>query len=266
MSNILIESFIGAFPVLKFLPKKLRYYSMLKHEVALPSVINYLEEFQREGITIIPNFLNRETINLMRNNIPSIEKFEESPEGDKALFYRNAHMLPEFQIFFENPLIKSLIRSHIGDKAIPIRQIIEWRRTFGQVLAFDRMFHMDTWKHRVKAFLYLHDVNESDAPLTYLKRSQRGAWRLPMEAKINQHYQINSQGYALNEETAFVGCYWPYEVEQLKRTYGFSELICTGQAGTLIIFDARGLHKANVLYNEYRQVLISYWVHNGHHT
>ena len=79
-------------------------------------------------------------------------------------------------------------------------------------------------------------------------------------------YKTNECGYAISHDIAFVGCYWPYEVNELKDAYGLEDVACTGTAGTLVLFDARGIHRATELHSAYRKLLIRYWIQKGNHT
>ncbi len=268
MAAFSVDRYLGVLPVLAFLPKRQLYYASRRR--ATPVTAEFREHFEtlkRDGVVIIPNFVDRATAAAMLERVPGdADRFEQSPEGDQALFIPNAHTLPGFEVFFDNAVIKNVVTSYIGEDAVPLRRSIEWRRTHGQIITFDRMYHVDTWKYRVKAFLYLHDVGPDDAPMTYVRKSHRGRWRLPMEARIASGYKVDDRGYAANEDLAYIGCYWPYEVDELRRTRGMSDVVCTGKAGTLVIFDARGIHRATELKSACRKILISYWVCAGHHT
>lgn len=232
----------------------------------LDSVSEHVSTLNRDGIVVIPGFLSEEHCQSILNNQPDDPKFMMSPEGDKSKFYLNADRNQAFSSFFNDARISRIMKGYIGENAVPLRQSMEIRTEKGSVNAFNRFFHMDSWKPRVKAFLYLHDVAEDDAPMCYLKGSHKGHWRLPMEYKMAMQYQAGDHGYSKDLDVVWIGCYWPYEVSDLKREYDLQEVICTGKAGTLIVFDARGLHKATELVSEFRKILISHYIAEGHNT
>ncbi|MGM9515879.1 phytanoyl-CoA dioxygenase family protein [Roseateles sp. DB2] len=230
------------------------------------SVAPYISQLNQDGIVMIPGFLSEEQCQSICRNKPDQEEFTLSTEDDKSMFYLNAARHPAFADFFEDPRTVRIMKGYIGENAVPLRQSMEIRTVKGSVHAFNRMFHMDSWKPRVKAFLYLHDVTTDDAPVVYLKGSHKGDWRLPMEYKTHTLYQTSETGYAKDLDVVWVGCYWPYEVNEIKKKHGLQEQVCTGKAGTLVVFDARGLHKATELINDHRYILINHYIAEGHNT
>lgn len=259
------DSYIGLASVLGYFPRRWCYYASLRRRLESQED-QEISKLRRDGIAIIKDFLDASVIKALNLSLPAEREFETSVEGDQSLFRLRASEIPGLNGFFNDPRLHRIMNSYIGADAVPHRQSIEWRKDRGQVLACDRMYHMDTWKLRLKAFLYLHDVTERDAPMQYLRGSHRGSWRFPMEAKIARDYRTTSRGYAASPEIAYLGCYWPYEIDELKEQYGMEEVTCTGSAGTLVVFDTRGLHRATELLGDGRRVLISYWIRNGHHT
>jgi hypothetical protein len=228
------------------------------------SVKDYVSALKKDGVVTIPDFLSEDQCLAICANQPDREKFITSPEGDQALFYLNANENPVFSDFFNDERILLIMKGYIGENAVPLRQSMELRVDKGPLISFNRMFHMDSWKPRVKAFLYLHDVTENDAPVCYLRGSHEGDWRLPMEYKIACQYRTGEDGYAQDLDVVWVGCYWPYEISSLKKAHGLEEVVCTGTIGTLVVFDARGLHRATGLVNECRKILISHYIIEEH--
>jgi Phytanoyl-CoA dioxygenase (PhyH) len=230
------------------------------------SVKDYVSNLNRDGMVVIPNFLTQEQCQRLIKSQPDDTKFMASPEGDESKFYLNANANPAFSAFFDDARIPRIMKGYIGENTVPLRQSMEVRTKKGAVHAFNRMFHMDSWKPRVKAFLYLHDVAEGDAPLCYLKGSHKGHWRLPMEYRMHKQYQAGDNGYSKDLDVVWVGCYWPYEVANFKSENDLEEVVCMGKAGTLVVFDARGLHKATELVSDSRKILISHYIAEGHNT
>jgi hypothetical protein len=249
-----------------FLVRRMSFYETKPTLAPPPDLAEAFAQLSRDGVAVVPRFLNGAVVKAMCEGLPPLEHFEESPEADKSIAFSGADHVPSLRPFFHDPRLRRLVQAYIGDDATPARRKVEIRRTQGQVLAFDRLFHIDTWKHRLKLFLYLHDVGEDDAPLVYLKGSHKGSWRRRTEWLIYRKYKVGPSGYAADTDLSYIGCFWPYEINEIKARHGFSEFTCTAPAGSLIMFDARGVHRATPLLNSSRTLLIDYWVRRGHHT
>jgi hypothetical protein len=112
----------------------------------------------------------------------------------------------------------------------------------------------------MSAFFYLNDVGPDEAPLVYLKGSHKQSlWRIQKEREFFRYYGKDANGQYLNEESAYCGCFLPTEVRRLTERYGFRQMVCTARAGTLIIFDNLGLHRATPLKKNHRLLLSAYW-------
>jgi phytanoyl-CoA dioxygenase PhyH len=260
--------YIPALAVPKFQLRKLAYLRRLRHhalDVPDAAVTGYVSALRRDGIVVIPNFLDASTVDAMRRAVPDEAAFAVSPEGDRALRYHDAGDIHAFAPFFNHPIIRETARAYISADAIALRQEVVLKVVHGDFLCFEQFPHMDTWKMRMKAFLYLEDVGADNGPMIYYKGSHRGLWRLPMEARVASWYRTDPQGYAVPEDY-YLGCFWPHEVQRLVEAHGYRETVCTVPAGTLVMFNGRGLHRATPLHSGRRLVLSSYWIHRGDHT
>lgn len=77
---------------------------------------------------------------------------------------------------------------------------------------------------------------------------------------------VDDRGFGGDTDIWYLGCFWPDEVAQLRNDFGYSDVSCAGRAGTLVVFDGRGLHRATALQSGRRLVLTSYWIQEGAHT
>jgi hypothetical protein len=248
--------------------RKLAYLRRLqRNAVDAPAaeVTDYVNAIRRDGMVVVPNFLDAGTIEAMCHAVPDEADFVVSEEGDRALFYHDAGKIDAFDPFFKHRIIEETAQAYISANAIPLREEVCLKTVHGDVLAFEQFPHIDTWKMRIKAFLFLEDVGQDNGPMIYYKGSHRGLWRLPMEARVASWYRTDPEGFAVPEDY-YLGCFWPHEVQRLVDAYGYRETICTGPAGTLLMFNGRGLHRATPLQSGRRLILASYWIHRGDHT
>jgi hypothetical protein len=97
--------------------------------------------------------------------------------------------------------------------------------------------------------------------MVYLKGSHRlRPWRIRKEQEFYFYYDRDDAGEYANEESPYCGCYLPTEVRRLRERYSYEPVTCTGRAGTLMLFDNLGLHRASALRRNFRLLLSSYWM------
>jgi hypothetical protein len=219
-----------------------------------------------EGVVIVPDFIDGTLIQLFKRAIPPIEKCQLSPEGTRTRFYLHADGIEPLAPFFRNQLITDTMRKVLGPTATMFRAVVQYRVDLGNTGAFEHFYHMDSWRPRYKAFLYLTDVDHGNGPFTYTPRTHYGMWRYRYERDIAQIFSPGPHGLINDEESAYVGCLWPHEYTRVCKHLGTGPKVVTGKAGTLILFDARGLHRIPPLEHAPRIILSSYWIREGQHS
>jgi len=224
------------------------------------------EPLLRDGLVVIPGFFDTDRTEEMRAAAPDIGDCQLSPEGTLTRFFSDAHAIAELNPFFGSPVIAATMRQVLGAKAVMHRSTVQYRTATGHTGAFEHFFHIDTWRPRYKAFLYLNDVDEENGPFTYTPRTHFGAWRRRYDRDIGRVFQPGADGYIHDDQSAYVGCLWPHEYAILCERLRTGPTTVTGKAGTLILFDARGLHKIQPLLRAPRIILSSYWIREGQHT
>lgn len=220
----------------------------------------------REGFAVIPNFFGDRQVEGFLAAIPPIEECQLSSEGTFTRFFSDAKGISGLRPFFESSLISETMERALGPAAVMQRSTVQYRTTIGHTGAFEHFYHIDSWRPRYKAFLYLTDVDETNGPFTYTPRTHYGWWRRRYDRDIMRVFQPGPDGYIHDEESAYVGCVWPHEHKALCAKLGVEPRIVTGGSGTLILFDARGLHKIQPLVRAPRIILSSYWIRRGQHT
>jgi hypothetical protein len=105
-----------------------------------------------------------------------------------------------------------------------------------------RFFHVDGFAKEFKAFIYLDDVDSGNGPFTYLRGSHKRHLTRLRKQMLGRHPGDTS----FSED----------EVSSLRD----EEIQLTGQAGTLILTDVRGLHRGSPQRDRSRSVLVNYIV------
>ncbi|MEH0544521.1 phytanoyl-CoA dioxygenase family protein [Streptomyces sp. B21-105] len=220
----------------------------------------------RDGLAVLPEFFDAAQVDRMRAAVPSVEECRLSPEGTLTRFYSDAATIPELSPFFACDLVTDTMRTVLGPRVAMHRSTVQYRIVEGHTGAFEHFFHIDSWRPRYKAFLYLCDVTEANGPFTYIPGTHFGTWRRRYDRDIARVFQAGVDGYIHDEASAYVGCLWPHEEAALCARLHTEPRTVTGKAGTLILFDARGLHRIRPLVHAPRIILSSYWIREGQHT
>lgn len=115
-------------------------------------------------------------------------------------------------------------------------------------------WHTDTWLFRFKAMLYLTDVGPENAPLRYLAGSHTG-----------EHWRWSKFCSSYAQQAAPDGAVWPYTLRSKAaaaqaRKADFTPMVCSAPAGTVLLFDTRGIHRGTTLEAGERLILNhSFW-------
>jgi len=218
-----------------------------------------LDELTSAGICVLEGYLDRDTVNrvwdeisdpLMKlrdgQEIPGLQGSRYPEYGNYVLHHAESHsksVLP----FMKDPMIQSIANAFAGGSGVSFDLRAELRSEARENRLVD-FWHADTWKFRFKAMLYLTDVTEENAPFRYLAGSHRSEpW--PFRRFCLDYVSHAFQGQDFKERYCF------REGERQRRDPLFREMICTAPAGTLILFDGRGLHSGTPLRKPPRMIL-----------
>ena len=109
-------------------------------------------------------------------------------------------------------------------------------------------FHADGYKHNIKAYVPLKDVDEENGPLTIFKSSM---YDKKIQASLNNIY-LTEKGI-LNIKN-------PHVIEnETIDTNRFEKYVANNKKGDLLLFDTRNIHYASVLKKGERKILWYYY-------
>ncbi len=221
----------------------------------------------RYGYAVLPNFVSAETAQGWLRLCERQELYSPVVEGEtRSERIRKApEVIPELRPFFSDPRIVHIARSIIGPRALAFRENVFRKDFVGRTGAFDQYFHNDSWRHRLKFFLYLNDVGSENGPLAVVPGTVHGFWKFWHDLDLYQLQNVGADSLIHDEVSVFVGSLLPHQSYKLFRRLGVSPVTVTGKAGTLVVFDARALHRGEVLKAGSRTVLESYWIEEGKH-
>lgn len=252
---------------LRFYAAKVRQLRARRVDPTLTDHPDHLRILQRDGIVFVENFIESDHVGEIfdevraRTDLMTERKSINIVKKNARYLMINPEVhLPSTRIFFQSGLVSGLARAYLSKDAVLDRPAVQLKVDIGEKCIVD-FYHIDEWRYLISAFLLLTDVGPGEAPMMYLKGSHKQRlWRLRKEREFFAYYEKNSNGEYLNEESAYCGCYLPTEARRLRERYSYEPVICTARAGTLIIFDNLGLHRATELKKNYRLILSGYWM------
>ncbi len=243
-----------------YLKKRSIYQRYYARSPELTPYATELEQLESEGITLVKNFMDADQIATIRNELAAdLQQVVEDRCDDPTRSLRRPasgmfrllkadEISPASRSFFEHELPASLAKAYVSPRVSSYQRMMELRNGPGRVSIADT-YHFDDWRMRFKAFLYLTDVDEDSAPFVYVKGSHRqDSWRFAEEYR---YYRDRKRGP--------YGHFVPQMVASLKDHYGYEEVSVTGPAGTMILFDARGIHRSTSVRTRDRLVLANYF-------
>lgn len=254
--------------VLRFYAAKARQFQARRVDPRLTDHPEHLSTLRRDGIVFVENFIEPERITEIIEEIQArtdLMTDRSSPDVVKRnaryLFIDPAARLPSTRVFFDSAVVSGLARAYLSKDAVPDRPAVQLKADIGETSIVD-FYHIDEWWYLLSTFLLLTDVGTDEAPMMYLKGSHRlpRPWRIRKEQEFYFYYGRNNTGEYANEESPYCGCFLPTEVRRLRERYGYETVTCTGQAGTLMLFDNLGLHRASPLRRNSRLILSCYWM------
>jgi hypothetical protein len=234
--------------------QRARAYRGIKLRPELTKRRELLEELDREGIAIVPGYLPADQVAAMLAGADEVIRKAQDGELTDRVFTiqpdiifrigRVDELVPETRPFFDDPVIRGVMEAYLSPRVAPFRHELENRFGLSKMAQAD-LFHFDNWRPICKAFLYLVDVGEENAPFRYLRGSHRdGPWRT--------RHAIEFDAGGTNGR---FGHFFPQEIRALQKQQGWEEVVCTGKAGTLILADFRGLHRGTPLKSGRRVLL-----------
>jgi hypothetical protein len=237
----------------KFFRARRGYYGSLRPAAPLehPFVRTALEGLIHDGFVVFPNWISgleaQSIHDQVRGDLELLRQGEDKISGKRWYFpndgvYRILEADSRYPLtrrFFEDPLIENVAKSYVCSKVKSYQRMSEIRPDPGASCSSDEA-HFDDWKYRFKAFLYLTDVAEGNAPFSYWRGSHqmyRIRWRMEYE-------------YFRDGKKGSYGCYSPSQIKRIEAKFGIRREAVSGVKGTLILADTRGLHAGTPLLKD----------------
>jgi hypothetical protein len=218
-----------------------------------------LAELLANGIAVLPGYFDASLIKEIHDEALEAAKKvrdDSAPSTWKTLRYTDDgiyrlrgidEIIPKSNVILQDERLLRITHDYLG---FPIRtrgNYLDYKPDFGKH-DYTTSCHMDSWMSQIKIFTLLSRVDELSAPLVYWKRSHFDApWRHEMDY---QHFSESYFGSA--------GLCPPHVLRDrcAAKDDKLVETTVTGPAGTVIIADTRGFHRASNVFASYRLEIV----------
>ena len=200
----------------------------------------------------------------MRDNVPDLARLAPTLQTPAIHISDPSLSLAPFDPFFRDERIWRIAKAIVGPECTAVRRWAQIRVGKGHTGSFDEFFHIDSFKHRLKAFLYLTDV-DAEGSVVICPGMSQGAWHhrlasqlAAVEGDSSAQWESESESYeaiSASRVNHFAGTLTPFDSQVLLEACDVKPVPLSGRAGTLVIFDSRTLHKHEVATSGSRVML-----------
>ncbi len=212
-----------------------------------------IDRINRDGFIVIEDFFSTTEADQMYQEVMAAYqkiKQENHPDyfkherGHERIGKIDQHAPATEKSFYQNEQIWRIARSYVSENVLAYRKEADFKLEQGASYQAN-IAHFDDWRQRFKAFAFLHDVDEENAPMIYYRRSHLdGAWKRP--------YQLE---FETRGENGRYGHFFPQEMEKLCEEARLEPVKLTAKKGSLFLGDFRGIHQGTVLKSGKRVLL-----------
>lgn len=243
-------------PLLKYLVKEAAESMLRNYRKFLVGARKNLitKSLTEDGIAIVPNFIAPEDCMRLCKKIDkliessSVNVWRDDIGSDERIYFVD-QIDQEFQAIYENEIIRDVLKNYTGTEkpqGMLLAGKIEYKR--GNVGSGGGWHRDSPITHQFKAIFYLNDVNESNGPFQYIKKSHKK--RNSIYSCLDKIFNPGQYRYNDNE----IADYLEYS--------NSSTMTFTGQAGTVAFADTKGIHRGKPLETGVRYALFCYFWHN----
>ncbi len=208
-----------------------------------------------DGISIEKNFYTKDQCSKLISRIDdmisskSAKVWVDDEASDHRIYFVN-EIDESFNEFYEDHKVRQVLSSYTGTehpKGMLLAAKIEFKE--GNEGSGGGWHRDSPYTHQFKAICYLNDVNEDNGPFQYIKGSQS-----KVNVLKNYYNKIFSPGqYRFNETD--IDIYLEKNNKEITTV--------TGEAGSLVFADTKGIHRGKPLKSGCRYVLFCYFWHKS---
>jgi hypothetical protein len=213
--------------------------------------VKKLDELARDGISIIPNYLSKDTVSKYKNlideylNSESVNIWKDDQGADERLYFIN-EIDGDFKRYYETPYFRELLKEYTGI-CNPKGMLLAGKiKVAPGNLGSGGGWHRDSvFAHQFKSICYLSDVTSKNGPFMYIKKSHN-------KFKIFNCYlrKILKPG-----ATRFTDA----EIKEYVAKTEQEVMEVTAASGSLVFADTKGIHRGKPIEEGERYVIFCYY-------
>jgi len=215
------------------------------------SIVNSIKV---DGLYVTQNFLNKTECKKYIEKIDyliassSSNVWHDDTESDHRIYFINT-IDEGFNDFYENQRIREALKAYTGT-ADPVGMLLAAKIEYKEGnLGSGGGWHRDSpVTHQFKAVCYLNDVDETNGPFQYIKGSHRKG--NVIRNYFNKVFKAGQYRFSDDEIAHYLA----------KNSKSVESV--TGNAGTLVYADTKGIHRGKPVEQGVRYVLFCYFWHD----
>lgn len=211
-------------------------------------------QIENSGYVVIPDFLSDKECGEIRNTIEEVIKVNkriwiDAESSDHRIFFSNLAS-PMIEGYFRNNFIIEVLSAYEKTPSYNgftlANKVVYKENNAGSGGGWHRDF---VKRKQTKALLYLSPVSEKNGPFQFLEGTHKFDSIVKYQKEFN--FKFNQNRFSDQEIEAVIRKY-----PQLLRTI-------TGQPGSLILVDTRGIHRGKPIEDGTRYALTNYYWFNA---
>lgn len=212
------------------------------------------KQIEEHGYVVVPQFLSEKECEEIRNSIEEIIKTNnriwiDSEGSDHRIFFSNLAS-PMIEGYFRNNFIIEVLSAYEKTPSYSgftlANKVVYKQNNAGSGGGWHRDF---VKRKQTKALLYLSPVNEKTGPFQFLEGTHQ------FDSIVNYQKEFN---FKFNQNR-----FSDQEIDAVIQKYPHLLRTITGETGSLILVDTRGIHRGKPIQEGTRYALTNYYWFNG---
>lgn len=209
----------------------------------------YLDELNKYGVVVIPNFYSSDDCKEMRKEFDNLSnEYSIKHDNDERIFGIEKHSPIFKKLHYDNEMFKRVGESYVNDKLI-LQTTMAAKIVPNKEVKYGSggSWHRDSFSRQFKAIAYLDNVDKENGPFMYIK----GSHKMSNIKKVIDQLKDHKPGdYRYTTE----------EIKDISKIIDEEITYFTAPEGTLILADIRGLHTGMPIQEGHRYAVFNYYI------